>query len=180
VYRRYVADGRVTFCRKCVSEKLVNAQCEACRDSYSRGYRERTKERRTAYKAAFWAANKDRLSAANRAHYWANAEARKAKNREYHRTEREACNIRQGRRRALVEGAAGSHTAAEWLAVKAKHGNKCAQCGARGCLTKDHIIPYAKGGTNFAYNLQPLCGSCNSAKNARLEAGAQHSLFDRV
>ncbi len=68
----------------------------------------------------------------------------------------------------------------EWLAVKAKHGNKCAQCGARGCLTKDHIIPYAKGGTNFAYNLQPLCGSCNSAKNARLEAGAQHSLFDRV
>ena len=71
------------------------------------------------------------------------------------------------------------------------HGIICVKCGARGAffakerygndgphlnmyafdnhghpilMTRDHIKPKAKGGTNHLYNLQPMCVKCNSGK----------------
>lgn len=180
--KKYVnnPDGRVTFCEKCVSEKFVNQQCLACRGAYSKRYRLQNGSRRKAYRKAFWRANKERLSEDNKKRYWSNAEKRKADNRLYHKTNRDACNVRQGRRRAHRLAASGSHTVAEWQAITVKYGGKCAICKQKGRLTKDHIIPLSRGGTDFAFNLQPLCMSCNSAKKARIETGTQHSLFDQV
>lgn len=63
--------------------------------------------------------------------------------------------------------AQGSHTEAEWQEVLAKHDHKCA-CGATEDLTRDHIIPISKGGTNFIENIQPLCRSCNSRKSNKV------------
>lgn len=42
----------------------------------------------------------------------------------------------------------------------------CALCGIRKATHVDHIKPLAKGGTNWWYNLQGLCASCNSLKGA--------------
>jgi 5-methylcytosine-specific restriction endonuclease McrA len=42
----------------------------------------------------------------------------------------------------------------------------CTYC-ARPCETIDHVIPLARGGTNYEGNLAPACGSCNSSKGAR-------------
>jgi len=47
-------------------------------------------------------------------------------------------------------------------------------------MTKDHIIPLSRGGTDFAYNLQPMCLGCNIRKATSIAAGTQHSLFDRI
>lgn len=61
-----------------------------------------------------------------------------------------------------------------------KADGKCAACGTKGKMTKDHIIPLSRGGTDFAYNLQPMCLGCNIRKATSIAAGTQHSLFDRI
>lgn len=71
----------------------------------------------------------------------------------------------------------GSHTQEEWESVKRKLGYRCRECGTPEeelgiiypgvpfrKLTRDHIIPINKGGTDLISNIQPLCVSCNSSK----------------
>ena len=56
--------------------------------------------------------------------------------------------------------------------ILAKSNVKCAHCG-RGIdihngLTVEHVIPLAKGGTNFLRNLVALCDSCNQEKGDKI------------
>lgn len=75
------------------------------------------------------------------------------------------------KRRALKFNANGSHTLAEWEALKVRFGLMCLCCKLEEpevVLTEDHIVPLAKGGTNDITNIQPLCKSCNSRKNTQM------------
>ena len=67
-------------------------------------------------------------------------------------------------RYARQRGAKGFHTLKEWQELKKKFNNCCAYCKKEKPLTKDHIIPLSRGGTNFINNIQPLCRNCNSKK----------------
>lgn len=71
-------------------------------------------------------------------------------------------------RYARERNAEGSYTFEEWEKLKAQFGNKCAFCRKETKLTRDHIIPLSKGGTNYISNIQPLCRSCNSKKNTKI------------
>jgi 5-methylcytosine-specific restriction endonuclease McrA len=53
------------------------------------------------------------------------------------------------------------------IAVSARDGGRCRQCGSTENLHFDHIIPVSKGGANTVANIQLLCGPCNRAKAAK-------------
>lgn len=73
----------------------------------------------------------------------------------------------KARYRARKRNAEGSHTLKEWENLKKKFNNRCAICKKRKKLTRDHIKPLSKGGSDYIKNIQPLCRNCNSKKHTK-------------
>ena len=96
------------------------------------------------------------------------AEERNTYQREYGKENRDKLTLFTNLRRARKLAAEGSHTDEEWQALKAFYDYKCLCCRKHEPeirLTRDHVIPLTKGGTDSIDNVQPLCARCNSKKN---------------
>lgn len=161
----------------------------------SRRYYEKNRDRRVREAHEYRLAHPDVVKDTKRKCYEAHAEERREYRRQYHRDHPKHSGEYNRKWRAANpdkarwfdalkvmrrRGAPGRMTLAEWRAIIAKQHGRCATCKSKCNLTKDHIIPVTKGGTNYAFNIQGLCRSCNSKKRNRLDVGAQHSLFDRM
>ncbi len=64
----------------------------------------------------------------------------------------------------------------------ARDGYKCQYCGRgqhqfkfRECLTRDHLVPLSRGGTNDWTNVVTACSTCNTRKGNRLPE--QYGMF---
>lgn len=61
----------------------------------------------------------------------------------------------------------GTHTQAEWEALKAEFQDRCVCCGTdQRNVEKDHIIPIYQGGSDSITNIQPFCATCNCRKGS--------------
>lgn len=70
------------------------------------------------------------------------------------RLQRVVHSCRDGKHsRSIAEGLKN----AIWQRAK----GKCENCGSDFCLEIDHVIPFARGGTNDLWNLRLLCHNCN-------------------
>jgi 5-methylcytosine-specific restriction endonuclease McrA len=145
-----------------------------------------------AQRRAYYRANKDAIKARTDAYRSTkeyrqrdkeyrtrNAEKRAKKHRDWHRRnphkakeyyrrtyarDKSTWNTAVQNRRARIKANGGNVSAREWRAIKERHGNKCACCGASGSLTMDHVVPLSAGGSHKADNIQPLCRKCNRSK----------------
>lgn len=64
----------------------------------------------------------------------------------------------------------GNFTESDWETMRAECNYTCLACKRPEPeikLTIDHVIPLSRGGTHDKSNIQPLCGSCNSAKGTK-------------
>jgi 5-methylcytosine-specific restriction endonuclease McrA len=87
--------------------------------------------------------------------------------KEYRINNKDKIDHRKKIRAYLERGAEGSHTIQEWKDLLEVYGGRCARCGRKEDLTKDHIIPISRGGSSNIDNIQPLCRSCNSSKSTK-------------
>ena len=122
---------------------------------------------------AYGAANKERYSATQAAWYKKNKERQAASTAAWKKANPEKIKAYAQRRRAKKRNAQGTFTADDWKQRLAYHSYRCVYCGVEkhetpeGWLEADHMIPLAKGGTNWPSNLAPACKSCNCSKGTK-------------
>ena len=100
-------------------------------------------------------------------------ESKQVYHRRYCKNNPENISHLKARRYARERNAEGFHTLIEWKELQRKFKNKCAYCKEEKPLTKDHIIPLSKGGTDYIENIQPLCRNCNSKKHNHIYENAE-------
>ena len=99
-----------------------------------------------------------------------NPKKEKAKRDKYYTKpeSKELAKMRANKRRLFKLGLNTSHTMEEWEAKKQEFNYQCAYCGRRSIeLTKDHIVPLTKGGTDSIDNIVPACEHCNKSKGTK-------------
>ena len=92
-------------------------------------------------------------------------ESKQVYHRRYCKNHPDVISHLKARRYAKEKNATGNHTLHEWVELKDSFGNVCVFCGSDEKLTKDHVIPLSRGGSDYIENIQPLCRSCNSKKH---------------
>jgi 5-methylcytosine-specific restriction endonuclease McrA len=138
--------------------------------AYMRAWRQKNKDRFREYRRRSFEKNPERRRAVSRRSYQKHREKMLAIKKAYAQAHPELRLMIWHRYRARKKGNGGSFTPKEWTQLKARYDYTCLRCGQREPdirLTVDHVIPISEGGHDDIGNIQPLCGSCNSAKGAR-------------
>lgn len=165
-------------CRKCGStlRYVSKRTCVACSRAYDKArsatMTEEERAKRRAYNASYRDDPERKAKAVERTKAWmeANPERSAEWRKRYREENRQKIYAWIRDRRAKKASAPGRHTAADIEAIGSRQKWKCAWCGCKceGSYHVDHIIPLAKGGTNWPDNLCISCPTCNLKKKAKL------------
>lgn len=141
------------------SARWVRENKERARE-YQRNYHQKNREKRNRQA-------KDRIAEKRNDPEWvAKERARQAKKKKDN-PEQYRSYVRT--RRARRKNAEGVHTSDDIAKILESQGYKCVYCkrDIKDEYDVDHIIPLAKGGSNWPKNLQCLCPECNGKKWAK-------------
>lgn len=168
-------DGYNSHCKDChnaINRVLYWRDIERAREKnrakqkhYAR--LEKHKARRHRYRQE----HLEHLLELNRKHRRANPAYYREHSKQWRLRNLEKMQAKDSARRAFKMGQPGSFTAEEWQELKQRYNFTCLCCGRREPeikLTVDHVVPISKGGASTIENIQPLCKTCNSAKNVNI------------
>ncbi len=159
------------FYAKSKTDRRPRSKCKACMKAYEKTRPTRYYPEAHARAVAKWLANNPGWSTTyQREHYRANADRINSRRKEWSAENGNKFLEYRNRRRALKAQAEGHHSLDEFARLCELFGNRCLRCGDAGSnLTQDHIVPLSKGGTDWIWNIQPLCRSCNASKGATIQ-----------
>ena len=120
---------------------------------------------------AYAAANREKVRKCRKAYRERNKEAIAERMKAWAKANPDKRRVGERRRRAQEAGAEGSHTLAEVKVLEVKQGGKCAAPGCQHRLADgyhvDHVVPLARGGSDYISNIALLCPFHNLSKHAR-------------
>jgi 5-methylcytosine-specific restriction endonuclease McrA len=147
----------------------VTIVCKPCATERSRKWQSANRDRVNEVGRKNYAKNLERSRANRRKRvrrwYARNPEVARAATKRWNLEHPEAKRISEAKRRVIKLGN-GVFTILPKELNKLLS-SKCNNCGTSEEITLDHIIPISRGGRHSIGNLQPLCQSCNSSKNAK-------------
>lgn len=113
--------------------------------------------------------NPEKVNERNRRYYRAHPEKAKETSAKWRKNNMEKRSVANQNRRARKNKNGGVVTQREWENLLDYYNKTCLCCGRKDVkLTMDHVNPIKLGGAHVIENIQPLCASCNSSKNAKL------------
>lgn len=156
------------ICTKCKETKedkdfyKGKSECKTCHNARMLDYKRQHPE------ASQRDYEKNKLSYKTKAKRWADAnpEKRRAVLKNYRENHPDVTHYHHVKRRASENNAEGMFSWEEWIMLLQKYGNKCLACGSEE-VTRDHVVPISRGGSNTIDNIQPLCKPCNSRKGTQ-------------
>lgn len=120
--------------------------------------------------------NVEKLKAKSRQWYWAHREDEISRKRVYRQNNPESSAANNHRRRTRRKNAEGSFSLNDLSSILSRQRSLCVYCHRKisflprkGELKThvDHIMPLARGGSNWPSNLQMTCFQCNTRKGAK-------------
>lgn len=164
-------------CKSCLQEKQLT---DFYKDkSYTSGYRSKCKKCMTASTRERYHTLKEKgeltlsetINGIDRNEYFREYSSKWRRDnpdkiKKYYRRKRDSGKVSQYNhsRKARLKQLENTLTLEEWSSTLQEFGHACAYCGSKSKLTKDHVIPVAKGGGYTKRNIIPACPSCNYSK----------------
>ena len=116
------------------------------------------------YRKEYYQDNKEHILEQQKQRRKDNPEYFKDKDRRYRQENPDKVKAKRHNRRARELNAPGHCTPEQLEARMAYCGYKCIYCGSDEDIQVDHIIPLARGGSQWPANQAPACGTCNRQK----------------
>ena len=160
---RTKCDGLQSYCKLCMKRRN-----EECVKRTGRKRKKQPYEKTKAATVRYLARHPERRKAIMRSWRTRNAECIREYDRQRRENNPESIDAKNSAYMERKRKAEGWYTPAEWQEKCAEYCFRCAYCWKRKKLTRQHVIPLKKGGTNWIFNLVPACQSCNSKVGTKI------------